>query len=305
MTQTNIIKGILKNYQNETPAVKSNIVRLLMSGRLAGTGKLFILPVDQGFEHGPVISFSINEQAFDPEYHITLASEAKLSAYAAPKGMIEAISNEARYTLPLIMKMNSGNQLYRESNQPYQAITATIQDALYQGCTAVGYTIYPGSDFSLKMIAEISEQISEAKAKGLAVIVWSYPRGGDVSKKGETALDVTCYAAHIASLIGAHIIKVKLPQDYIEKPESKKLLVAQDFTRLDRRVAYVMNSCFSGKRLVVFSGGKTKDKESILTEIEGIKKGGGNGSIMGRNIFQRPRLQALKLLDEALGLYMY
>ena len=140
MHLTSQIKGILKNYESESPAVKSNLVRILMSGKLAGTGKMLILPVDQGFEHGPAKSFAANEAAYDPVYHIKLAVDAGLSAYAAPKGMLEAVPDEFRGTIPLILKANSANSLVSQKNPPTQAITANIQDAIYLGCTAIGFT---------------------------------------------------------------------------------------------------------------------------------------------------------------------
>ena len=215
MYLTENVKKILKGYESESPAVKSNLVKILMSGKLAGTGKMLILPVDQGFEHGPAKSFAVNPAAYDPEYHVRLALDAGLNAYAAPKGMLEAISDEFRGTIPLILKANNSNSLMHKDIEPNQSITGNIQDAVYLGCTAIGFTVYPGSDNSLEMIQEISEMIAEAKSYGLAAIVWSYPRGGDLSKKGETALDIIAYAAHIAALIGANIIKIKLPSEDI------------------------------------------------------------------------------------------
>lgn len=303
MYLTSNVKKVLKNYQSESPAIKANLARMLMSGKLAGSGRLLVLPVDQGFEHGPIMSFSKNKDAFNPEYHAELAVDAQLSAYAAPKGMIEAIGDDLRGTLPLIMKMNSSNNLFSRVNQPCQSFTATVQDAVYQGCCSVGYTIYPGSDLSLDLIEDITEQIKEAKAHGLAVIIWSYPRGRGISKQGETALDIICYAAHIAALMGANIIKVKIPDNYIEREESKMLLNTKDFVKLEQRVECVMRSSFANKRLVLFSGGASKKEEDILKEVKAIRLGGGAGSIIGRNVFQRSRDKALALLNKVLDLY--
>jgi class I fructose-bisphosphate aldolase len=306
MHLTNNVKKILKGYESESPAVKSNLVRILMNGKLAGTGKMLILPVDQGFEHGPAKSFSINPVAYDPEYHIKLALDAGLNAYAAPKGMLEAISDEFRGTIPLILKANSSNSLMSKDIEPNQSITANVQDAIYLGCTAIGFTIYPGSDSSLEMIQEISEMISEAKAHGLATVVWSYPRGGDLTKKGETALDVIAYATHIAALIGANIIKVKLPSEDIEDKSAIDIYSKEthEFKNLANRVAHIMKTAFDGKRLVVFSGGTSKNEDELYNEAKAINQGGGNGSIIGRNSFQRPYKEAVELLSNIIKIYL-
>lgn len=299
------IKKILKGYQAESPAIKSNLVKILMSGKLAGTGKMLILPVDQGFEHGPDKSFALNALAYDPEYHIKLALDAGLNAYAAPKGMLEAISDEFRGTIPLILKANSSNCLMNKDIEPNQAITANIQDAIYLGCTAIGFTIYPGSDNSLEMIQQISEMIAEAKSYGLATVVWSYPRGGKLTKKGETSLDVVSYATHIAALIGANIIKVKLPSNNIED-ESTMSIYSREIERyksLKARVEHIMQVAFASRRLVVFSGGASKTENEIYEEVRAINIGGGNGSIIGRNSFQRPYEEAIKLLSNIINIY--
>jgi class I fructose-bisphosphate aldolase len=306
MYLTENVKKILKGYESESPAVKSNLVKILMSGKLAGTGKMLILPVDQGFEHGPAKSFAVNPAAYDPEYHVRLALDAGLNAYAAPKGMLEAISDEFRGTIPLILKANNSNSLMHKDIEPNQSITGNIQDAVYLGCTAIGFTVYPGSDNSLEMIQEISEMIAEAKSYGLAAIVWSYPRGGDLSKKGETALDIIAYAAHIAALIGANIIKIKLPSEDIEDQSavsiySKEMNV---YKNLKNRVAHIMQVAFAGKRLVVFSGGSAKTEDEIYKEVDAINKGGGNGSIIGRNSFQRPYEEAVELLSNIIKIYL-
>lgn len=306
MQLTENVKKILKSYESESPAVKSNLVKILMNGKLAGTGKMVILPVDQGFEHGPAKSFAVNPAAYDPEYHVKLALDAGLNAYAAPKGMLDAISDEFRGTIPLILKANSSNSLMHKDIEPNQSITANIQDAIYLGCTAIGFTIYPGSDNSLEMIQEISEMIAEAKSYGLAAIVWSYPRGGDLSKKGETSLDVIAYAAHIAALIGANIIKIKLPSEDIEDKLTVNIYSKEMHTykNLTNRVAHIMQVAFAGRRLVVFSGGSAKTEDEIYKEVDAINKGGGNGSIIGRNSFQRPYEEAIELLSNIIKIYL-
>jgi class I fructose-bisphosphate aldolase len=278
---------------------------MLMAGRLGGTGRMIILPVDQGFEHGPARSFAPNPPAYDPHYHFQLAIDAGLNAFAAPLGMLEAGADSFAGQVPLILKMNSANSLSREKEAPTQALTASVGDALRLGCSAVGFTIYPGSDAQYSMIETVRDLAEEAKSVGLAVVVWSYPRGGALSKDGETAMDVVAYAAHMAALIGAHVIKVKLPSAHLEQAEAKKVYEAQkiDISSQANRVAHVVQSLFGGRRIVVFSGGAAKGEESVYDDARAIRDGGGNGSIIGRNTFQRPREDAMKMLDALVRIY--
>ena len=305
MRVTPKVKEILSWYEGESPGVKANLARLLMEGRLSGSGKLVILPVDQGYEHGPARSFAPNPAAYDPHYLFDLALEAGLSAYAAPLGPLEQGSETFAGQLPLILKLNSANSLAGSARQD-QAVTATVKDALRLGCVAVGFTIYPGSEACYDQMEELRDIIREARASGLAAVVWSYPRGGQVSKEGETALDIVAYAAHMAALMGAHIIKVKPPKAGIDLAAAKSAYQKAEIPTetLPQRIAHIMQVAFNGKRLVVFSGGEAKGTEGVLEEIRQVRDGGGHGSIIGRNSFQRPRAQALELLDQVVKIYL-
>ncbi|MBP1805494.1 class I fructose-bisphosphate aldolase [Rubellimicrobium aerolatum] len=305
MTITPIVQSILRNYEGEAPGVKANLYRMLMQGRLAGTGRMVILPVDQGFEHGPARSFAVNPDAYDPHYHYQLALDAGLSAYAAPLGPLEAGADTFAGQVPLILKVNSSNSLMPSDSAKTQAITATVDDALRLGCSAIGFTIYPGSSLSLEMFEDIAEMRKEAAQKGVATVIWSYPRGEDLDKNAETAVDVTAYAAHIAALLGAHIIKVKLPTDHVSQPEAKKVYDSEkiDVSTQAARVRHVVQACLGGRRIVVFSGGAAKGGDSVIQDARDIQAGGGNGSIIGRNVFQRPRAEAVALLDQLVGIY--
>ncbi|TNC52787.1 class I fructose-bisphosphate aldolase [Rubellimicrobium rubrum] len=304
MTMTSTVQSILRNYEGENPGVKTNLARMLMQGRLGGTGKMVILPVDQGFEHGPARSFAVNVDAYDPHYHYQLAIDAGLSAYAAPLGPLEAGADTFAGQIPTILKVNSSNSLL-PAGPKTQAITATVDDALRLGCAAIGFTIYPGSSRSLDMFEDIAEMRKEAAAKGVATVIWSYPRGEELDSKGETAVDVTAYAAHIAALLGAHIIKVKLPTDHVSQAEAKKVYDAQkiDVATQGARVRHIVQACLGGRRVVVFSGGAAKGEDSVIQDARDIAAGGGNGSIIGRNVFQRPRAEAIALLDQLVGIY--
>jgi class I fructose-bisphosphate aldolase len=302
---TDRVREILSWYESDNPGVKANLARLLNAGRLAGTGKFVILPVDQGFEHGPARSFAVNPAGYDPNYHFELALAAGCNAYAAPLGFIEAAAARHAGEIPLILKMNSHDVLHDEKD-PIPAVTASVKDALRLGCVAMGFTIYPGSAHAQTMYQQLRAAAEEAKVCGLAVVVWSYPRGTSLSKEGETALDVAAYAAHIAAQLGAHVIKVKLPTEHIEQAEAKKAYEKANVPRatLAERVKHVVQAAFDGRRIVIFSGGPKKESdEAVFDEIRAIRDGGGFGSIIGRNSFQRPKEHALKFLETIMKIY--
>lgn len=295
------VREILSWYGAENIGVLTNMARMLNHGKLAGTGKMVILPVDQGFEHGPARSFAKNPDGYDPSYHFDLAIESGCNAYAAPLGALEACARDYAGEIPLILKINNSDVLYG-SKAPISALTSNIDDALRLGCTGIGFTIYPGSQHRKQMYEEIAEASREAKKAGLAVVIWSYARGEQLSKEGETAMDVIAYSAHIAAQLGANIIKVKPPTAHIEQAEAKKVYEAQNIkvTNLSDRIRHVVQSCYNGKRIVIFSGGEAKDTPSVLEEVKQLAQGGAFGSIMGRNAFQRPKKEAVELLTNVM-----
>lgn len=302
---TDRVREILSWYESDNPGTKANLARLMNHGRLAGTGKFVILPVDQGFEHGPARSFAMNPAGYDPNYHFEIALEAGCNAYAAPLGFIEAAAARHAGEIPLILKLNNHDVLYPDKD-PISAVTASVQDALRLGCVAIGFTIYPGSARAREMYEQLRGLAEEAKNNGLAVVVWSYPRGSGMSKEGETAIDVIAYAAHIAAELGAHVIKVKLPTAHIEEAEAQKVYsqVGVPISTLAERVRHVVQSSFNGRRIVIFSGGAKKDSdEAIYDEARAIRDGGGFGSIIGRNSFQRPKAHAISFLENIMQIY--
>lgn len=298
------VREILSWYGADNPGVLTNLARLMNHGRLAGTGKFVILPVDQGFEHGPARSFAKNPDGYDPAYHFELAIESGCNAYAAPLGALEACARDFAGEVPLILKINNSDTLYGNKS-PISALTSNIDDALRLGCAGIGFTIYPGSSLRKDMYEEIQKASSEAKKAGLAVVIWSYARGEQISKDGETAMDVIAYSAHIACQLGAHIVKVKPPTAHLEQEAAKKVYEAQGIkiTTMADRARHVVQSCFNGKRIVIFSGGEAKGTEEILKEVTGLAQGGAFGSIMGRNAFQRPRKEAVQLLHSVMDAF--
>lgn len=304
MPQTDRVKQILSWYGSDNPGVKANLARMLNHGALGGTGKMVILPVDQGFEHGPARSFAPNAEGYDPDYHAQLAIDAGCSAYAAPLGFLEFVADRCAGQIPLILKLNNSDTLAKV-DQPCSAITGSVRDAIRLGCSAIGYTIYPGSGQRNRMYEDLRQLILEAKDHGLPTVLWAYPRGAGLSKEGEQAVDVTAYAAQISAQMGAHVIKIKPPKDHIEQAEAKKVFEKYNIPTKDLsdRVRHCVQSAFNGKRIVIFSGGEAKDTPAVLEEVKGLAKGGAFGSIMGRNAFQRPKAEAVKLLQDVMDIF--
>ncbi|MBX7144963.1 MAG: class I fructose-bisphosphate aldolase [Oligoflexia bacterium] len=298
------VKEILSWYKTDNNGVLNNLARLMNTGTLAGTGKFVILPVDQGFEHGPARSFAGNAPSFDARYHFELAIEAGCNAYAAPFGQLAAAAGDFVGEMPLIVKMNNSDTLWNSKN-PVSAVTCSVRDAVQLGATAIGFTIYPGSSMRKEMYEEIREMGEEARSYGLPVVLWSYPRGEGLSKDGETAIDVVAYAAHIACQLGAHLVKVKPPSAHIEQEAARKAYEKSGIklSTLADRAAHVANSCFGGRRIVIFSGGEAKSDTDVLEEVRQLAAGGSFGSIMGRNAFQRPRAEGVKLLKQVMAIY--
>lgn len=299
------VREILSWYGADNPGVLTNLARMMNTGTLAGTGKMVILPVDQGFEHGPARSFAVNPDGYDPIYHFSLAVESGCNAYAAPLGFLEAGAREFAGDIPLILKINNSDSLYKSKSDPISALTSGIDDALRLGCVGIGFTIYPGSSERKQMYEEIQKAAAEAKKAGLAVVIWSYPRGEGLSKDGETAIDVVAYGAQIAAQLGAHIIKVKPPTAHIEQPEAAKVYKEMGIKteKMSDRIRHVVESSFNGRRIVIFSGGEAKSTEDLLKEVKELAAGGAFGSIMGRNAFQRPRKEAVELLKNVMKIF--
>jgi len=301
---TEQVRKILSWYGGENIGVRTNLARILNHGTLAGSGRAVILPVDQGFEHGPARSFAPNPAGYDPRYHFRLAIAAGCNAHAAPLGALQAAAPEFAGEMPLILKLNNHDLLHDEAD-PASAVTGSVRDALQLGCVGVGFTIYPGSSHSAQLYEQLRSIGEEARQAGLAVVVWSYPRGSGLSKDGETALDVVAYAAQIAAQLGAHIVKVKLPSEHLELPEARKIYEQYEIPRatLAERVRHVVQSTFDGRRIVIFSGGVHVETDTLLEEARAIREGGGFGSIVGRNSFQRPEAEAIELLHAMMKIY--
>jgi class I fructose-bisphosphate aldolase len=296
------VREILSWYGSDNPGVLTNLARLMNTGRLAGTGRFVILPVDQGFEHGPARSFAPNPAGYDPRYHFELAIAAGCNAYAAPLGFLEAGAAEFAGELPLILKLNNSDSLSGGSD-PCPAVTGSVGDALRPRAarSASRSTRLGGPQRDVRPDPR-SRRRRSVRAGGRRL---SYLRGSGLSKEGETAIDVVAYAAQIACQLGAHVVKVKPPTAHVEQSAAKKVYEKEriPIATLAERVRHVVQSAFNGRRIVIFSGGEAKETAAILDEVRAIRDGGGFGSIIGRNSFQRPKEQALDFLGQVMDIY--
>lgn len=294
------IDRLLSYYPTLTDAQARSLRRIADHGRLGGSGKFVVLPVDQGFEHGPGRSFEAVPDGYDPDYHVRLAAESGCNAYSAPLGFVEASYDEIRrHDIPTILKVNSHDAMSPDGGDPKLAVTAWVDDAVRLGCEAVGFAIYPGSARCGEMYEQVRELVNDARAAGVVVVLWAYSRGSGLgSKEAETALDVVCYAVHIAAQLGAHIIKAKPPTAHLAFPDSEETYANVPIDKLEDRIRLVMRSAFNGKRIVINSGGVSKSRQDVIAEVTGLARGGSHGSIVGRNAFKRPWDDAISLLHD-------
>lgn len=297
------VHEILSWYQStSTPAQIKNLARVLNYGRIGGSGKLVILPIDQLIEHGPGRSFEPNPDMYDPIHQAQLALDGGVNAYAAPLGSMErAFEVTGRAGLPTILKVNSHHLMIPDDENPKLSVHSWVDDALRLGCEGVGFTLYPGSSYSNEMEEQARELVADARRAGLIVVFWVYPRGVGIPDGKETTTDIIAYGATLGANLGGHIIKVKLPttEGYgLASNEKLDIYTNRSLETLADRVEVVVKSAYNGHRIIIHSGGATKSTEEVLSEIQSLKEGGAFGSIMGRNVFQRPTAEAIELLHQ-------
>ena len=302
---TDRVKQILSWYSSDNVGVKTNLARLMNHGTLAGTGKFVILPVDQGFEHGPARSFAPNPPAYDPDYHFQLAIDSGCNAYAAPLGSLEASADKFAGPDPAHPQAEQLRHA-RQDGPALQRGHRHVKDARAPRLLAIGYTIYPGSGARNSDVRGPPRAHPRGEGRGPADGRLGVPaRRGPLEGRRDRPSTSSAYAAQISCQLGAHVIKVKPPKDFIEQAEAKKVFEKYGIPTktLADRVKHVVQSAFNGKRIVIFSGGEAKGTDELLEDVRGIAAGGGFGSIMGRNAFQRPRAEALKLLADVMDIF--
>jgi|694.fasta_scaffold23319_6 class I fructose-bisphosphate aldolase len=294
------VKEILSWYKyTNTSEQQKNLSKILNYGRIGGTGKVMILPIDQILEHGPGRAFEPNPIMYDPLEQAQFAVDGGFNAYAAPLGSLErGYEILARHNVPTILKVNSHTLMIPDNENPKPSIHSWVDDAVRLGCSAVGFTLYPGSIHSNEMEQQARMLIADARKAGLITILWIYPRGAGLIKGQERAVDIIAYGVALGVSLGAQIIKVKLPIDSYGLSSNQEMRIYDNVPTetLTDRIKLVMKAAYNGHRIVIHSGGDYATAETLESEIRAIREGGAFGSIMGRNAFQRPTEEALNLI---------
>lgn len=335
--QTDAVEQIISGgYGHHSGASLANLRRILYAGKLGGTGHTLTLPVDQGVEHGQDRLFGPNPDASDPVYVGQLALEAGFSAIAVPIGSCQVLAPRFAGSIPLVAKING--RWGHSAPGPYrQALMGSVEEAFDLGCSAVGFTNYPGSSENDGMTEQFVEAKERARELGMLIFEWTYMRGesmdklskwdepteeekADGKKKGKqaldatTALDITADGVRLSSELGADFIKVKFPSAQIANTDDgvKARYAKYGLTTPEQLAGHIRHAAFNGRRLVLFSGGDLKgdDKQSrdkgalaFYQMAEGIRKGGCCGSICGRNVTQRKREEALAFVAGLVDVY--
>ena len=298
--------------------VLTNLQRLFSHGRLAGTGYLSILPVDQGIEHSAGASFAKNPDYFDAENIVKLAIEGGCNAVASTFGVLGAVSRKYAHRIPFLVKINH-NELLTFPNQSDQVLFGTVKQAADMGAAAVGATIYFGSDHSTRQIVEISQAFAHAHELGLATVLWCYLRNPAFKKDKDyhVAADLTGQANHLGVTLQADIIKQKLPEN--NGGYEALNLGDSSYGKFDKRIysdlasdhpidlcRYQVANCYMGRAGLINSGGASgkNDLGDAVTTAVINKRAGGTGLISGRKAFQRPMKEGVELLHAIQDVYL-
>ena len=304
---------------DRSPQVLRNLQTLFDHGRLAGTGYLSILPVDQGIEHSAGASFAKNPAYFDPENIIRLAMEGGCSAVASTYGVLGSIARKYAYRIPFIVKINH-NELLTLPNKFDQIMFGTVKEAWNMGAAAVGATIYFGSDESAKQIVQVAEAFAYAHELGMATVLWCYLRNPLFKVEGvnyETSADITGQANHLGVTIQADIVKQKLPE---QNGGFKALNTGASYGKFDERMytklstdhpidltRYQVANGYMGRVGLINSGGASVGesdlREAVRTAVIN-KRAGGTGLISGRKAFQKPMVEGITLLNAIQDVYL-
>lgn len=304
---------------DRNPNVLRSMQALYSTGRLAGTGHVSILPVDQGIEHSGGASFAPNPAYFDPENIVKLAIEGGCNGVASTYGVLGTVARKYAHRIPFIVKINH-NELLTYPNKFDQVMFGTVEQAHNMGAVAVGATIYFGSDESTRQITEVAEAFAYAHELGMATILWCYLRNGKFkTEEGDmhTAADLTGQANHLGVTIQADIIKQKLPERNGGYPAMnkngsygkthKKIYDELTTDNPIDLVRYQVANCYMGRCGLINSGGESKGAGDLADAVRTAvvnKRGGGTGLISGRKAFQRPMSEGVELLNAIQDVYL-
>jgi fructose-bisphosphate aldolase, class I len=276
------------------PGKRARLHRLLYEFG-PGNGTLMLLPIDQGIEHGPR-DFFPNPASKDPEYQFKLAAEAGYSALACQIGMAEKYYPDYAGRVPLILKVN-GKTDVPPSDEAFSTCNASVEDAVRLGADAVGYTLYVGSPRQDQDLAQLKSVREDCDRYGMPLVIWAYPRGRDIDKKGgQLSFYAIDYAARLAMEMGADIVKLNMPKLDPDKAKDSPAPYNEMDVDIEEAVNQIVAS--AGRALVVLSGGSRADDDVVLGHTRTIMQAGGSGVIFGRNVWQREWSEALEIIEQ-------
>jgi fructose-bisphosphate aldolase, class I len=277
-----------------SPGKRARLHRLLYEFG-PGQGTLMLLPIDQGIEHGPR-DFFPNPASKDPEYQFRLAAEAGYSAIACQIGLATKYYPDYAGRVPLILKVN-GKTDVPPSDDALSTCNASVEDAVRLGADAVGYTLYVGSPRQDDDLAQLREVRQDCDRFGMPLVIWAYPRGRDIEKKGgQTTFYAIDYAARLAMEMGADVVKLNMPK--IDPEKDSQTPAPYNEMEVDQAEAIRQSVASAGRALVVLSGGSKVDDEQVLHQTRLIMEAGGSGVIFGRNVWQRPWDDAVEIIEQ-------
>ncbi len=283
---------------NLSTGKKTRLTRLLY-GAGPGNGTLMFLPIDQGLEHGPR-DFFPNPPAKDPEFQLQLAKEGKFSGIVFQIGIASKYMAKFAGQVPLVLKLNGKTEIPADKS-PLSPLLASVEDAVRLGADAVGYTLYVGSPQQEQDFAQFRKVREDAERFGMPIIVWSYPRGDAIEGKGgRDSFYAIDYAARTAAELGADVVKVNVPKIDPEKDKNAPKPYSTTTFTVQEALQHVVAS--AGKTLVIFSGGEKQDEGGVIEKARMGMEAGGSGVIFGRNLWQRPMDEALRLAGEISGM---
>ncbi len=258
-----------------------------------------MLPIDQGLEHGPA-DFFVNPEALDPDYQFRLACEGNFSAIALHVGLARKYFHQHAGEVPLILKLNGKTNIPSDTHS-FSALTSTVEDAVRLGADAVGYTVYVGSPAQDRDFAQLTQVRADADKFGMPLIVWAYPRGEAIAKKGgRDSLYAIDYAARVALELGADVVKVNYP---VASEKDKEAPPPYNTLNLSAEEAFSKVVQSAGRALVLVSGGEKIGDAELLAKVRASMDAGATGIIFGRNLWQRPFEEALAITRKIHGLF--
>jgi class I fructose-bisphosphate aldolase len=277
-----------------SPGKRTRLRRLLYDYG-PGEGTLLFLPIDQGIEHGPR-DFFPNPASKDPEYQFRLAAEAGYSAIACGYGMASKYYPAYAGQVPLLLKLNSKTDV-PPSDEAFSPCNASVEDAVRLGADAIGYTLYVGSPKQADDFIQLGKIRQDCDQYGMPLVIWAYPRGRDIEKKGgQNSLYAIDYAARVAMEMGADVVKLNMPKIDAEKDKNAPAPYNEMEVTQAEAIRNAVES--AGRALVVLSGGSKIDDDKLLEQTRMIMEAGGSGVIFGRNVWQREWNQAVRIIDQ-------